>query len=225
MVYFISVLGQRFGNLTVISEDGSEKRLCECDCGTKKKIRIDTMKSGKVKTCGLCHKGNHRFISVLGNRYGDLVVIEEHQKNRNRRVMVRCDCGNIVHRLLTNLKRGQTKTCGCKKWYNHTHGIIYYLLDPNTQEIRYIGQTTQQPLVRLNGHTCTGPARGRLRCCKEKGAWIKSLKPLKPIIFVVESGIPVSQLDIVERQYIECQKYNGCKLFNIHHNRNGVLDE
>ena len=223
-MYFKPILGQRFGKLVVIGEDGSDYRLCRCDCGATKKMRPDGLRSGRVKTCGSCNRSSDRMTSVLGNRYGDLTVIEEHQVCRNRRVMVRCDCGNVVERVLTNLKRGQTKTCGCKKWYNHSHGSIYYLLDPITRSIRYIGQTVQQIGVRVNGHICNGPSRGRSKACVEKAAWIKSLKPLRPEVFVAERGVPVNQLDLVERQHLECQRSNGADLLNIHHNRTAVAN-
>jgi hypothetical protein len=223
-MYFKSILGQRFGKLTVIGEDGSGYRVCRCDCGSIKKMRPDGLRSGRVKTCGSCNRSVDRMTSVIGNRYGDLTVIEEHQICRNRHVMVRCECGNVVEKGLASLKRGQTKTCGCKKWYDHTHGSIYYMIDPITKEIRYIGQTVQQVGIRVSGHICNGPSRGRSKACVDKAAWIKSLKPLRPDVFVAERCVPVSQLDMIERQHIECQRSNGADLLNIHHNRTAVVN-
>lgn len=62
--------------------------------------------------------------SELGRRFGKLVVVAEaepwtrynksEQRVKNeRRVLVRCDCGNekVVH--IRNLRAGQTKGCGC----------------------------------------------------------------------------------------------------------------
>ena len=173
MPSFKPEIGKRFGKIVVIGEDHSRKHLCRCDCGTVKMMCVSGLRSGRTSTCGTCNRSNDRFKSVIGMRYGHLVVVEEHQVCRNRRVMVRCDCGNVVERVLSNLKRGQTKSCGCQKVYRHSHGSIYYLVDPITNQIRYVGQTVQQMSVRLNDHVCTGPGRGRLRRCVAKSAWIK----------------------------------------------------
>ena len=53
-----NVVGQRFGNLTVLSFAGvnaQQKRklyVCKCDCGTEKTLRSDVFTRGKVKSCG-----------------------------------------------------------------------------------------------------------------------------------------------------------------------------
>lgn len=53
----IDILGQRFGQLTVIARDGSDANknvmwLCECDCGNKKTARSTHLRRGEVKSCG-----------------------------------------------------------------------------------------------------------------------------------------------------------------------------
>ena len=62
------LVGMKFGSLTVISFSGygnstksSKKKdrlwLCKCDCGNEKSVRMQSLKQGKTKTCGLgnCH--------------------------------------------------------------------------------------------------------------------------------------------------------------------------
>ena len=48
--------GRRFGRLTVIgvADDGKRKTsyICQCDCGTVKKVRADGLLSGNTKSCG-----------------------------------------------------------------------------------------------------------------------------------------------------------------------------
>lgn len=217
MVMFKPVLGMRFGSIEVIGEDGGEKRLCRCDCGNTKLMRVDGLKTGRVKTCGSCNRSNDRMSSVLGHRYGYLVVVEEHQVCRNRRVMVRCDCGNVVEKLLSNLKRGQSKSCGCIKSYGHTHGRIYYLVDPITSEVRYVGQTVQDSPNRLHGHVCVRRKSLGGVSCKAKTDWVRSLRPLKPVFFVSETNVPIACLDLVEKQHIACQLANGANLLNQRH--------
>ena len=54
----LSLVGQRFGKLTVISESGSNKHgmsmwVCKCDCGnTTKPISGNSLKQGNTKSCG-----------------------------------------------------------------------------------------------------------------------------------------------------------------------------
>ena len=52
-----SLLGQRFGRLTVLSEgprhDPERRRLlCRCDCGTEKTVGLDEMRHGRIQSCG-----------------------------------------------------------------------------------------------------------------------------------------------------------------------------
>ena len=52
--------GQRFGRLTVIGVDDRNTRktyfYCECDCGTVKSIRADSLLAGRIRSCGCLHK-------------------------------------------------------------------------------------------------------------------------------------------------------------------------
>lgn len=215
-------VGDRFGKWEVIGDvdiRGGATVLCRCDCGTERDVRVDQLKAGATKTCGQCNRSMDRFKSVLGQRYGHLTVIEEHEICRNRRVMARCDCGRVDEFFLMNLKRGQVKSCGCIKNYDHTHGRIYYLIDPTTVRVRYVGQTVQQINVRLNGHIYRGSTDKQQRTNIAKRDWIRSLKPLRPVIFVAEDNIPVAELDTRERRHISLQLKKGADLLNIHHAR------
>ena len=52
----------------------------------------------------------------LGERFGRLTVIGDAPKEnprQRRKVMCRCDCGNIVPVRLSNLVSGNTQSCGC----------------------------------------------------------------------------------------------------------------
>ena len=58
----VDLSGKRFGRLTVIADSGKRGRSggilwdCLCDCGTRKAVRGDGLKSGVVVSCG-CKKG------------------------------------------------------------------------------------------------------------------------------------------------------------------------
>lgn len=51
-----SLVGKRFGRLTVIQEIKEGRKivfcLCLCDCGKIKKVRVASIKSGQTKSCG-----------------------------------------------------------------------------------------------------------------------------------------------------------------------------
>lgn len=72
-----------------------------------------------------------KFIDLTGQRFGRLLVIERTENlNGNARFRCKCDCGNEIFALSTNLKKkhGATKSCGCfirelTKKRSTTHGM------------------------------------------------------------------------------------------------------
>lgn len=56
---------------------------------------------------------------LTGNKYGMLTVIKEAERDKNgRRWLCECECGNKKIILGKNLKKGNTKSCGCLKAKN-----------------------------------------------------------------------------------------------------------
>lgn len=50
----------------------------------------------------------------IGDIYGELTIIEDKGiRNSKRHVLVKCSCGNEVVTLLTYMRSGQKKSCGC----------------------------------------------------------------------------------------------------------------
>ena len=55
-----------------------------------------------------------RLIDLTGERFGRLVVLRRDKSKSDRVFWVcKCDCGKTVSVMGTNLKRGNTKSCGC----------------------------------------------------------------------------------------------------------------
>jgi len=55
--------------------------------------------------------------------YGCTVLCDVGRAGHNRKVRARCHCGNEFEVLLSNLKRGNTKSCGCwKREYGSIRG-------------------------------------------------------------------------------------------------------
>ena len=62
-----------------------------------------------------------KSINIIGNKYNQLLVIDEeikYDKNTNRPryyVKCQCDCGNICLKEKSKVKSGYTKSCGCSQ--------------------------------------------------------------------------------------------------------------
>lgn len=72
------------------------------------------------------------YPNYIGERFGNLTVIEKLGCKNGHKTMVRCrcDCGNIKDVWIEHLKSGHTKSCGCyRKQYvsdkNTTHNLRY----------------------------------------------------------------------------------------------------
>ena len=58
-------------------------------------------------------------INIKGQRFGNLIVIEElEERDKNNRIICKClcDCGNYCDIPKINLTKGKTKSCGCSKY-------------------------------------------------------------------------------------------------------------
>lgn len=69
-----------------------------------------------------------KVIPMVGNRFGKLVVVEYAGTNNRRKSLWRClcDCGSNVVVMGELLRRGETKSCGCKKFkHGHYHKPWY----------------------------------------------------------------------------------------------------
>ena len=83
--------------------------------------------------------------------------------------------------------------------------IIYNLVDPSDNQIRYIGQTTRG-IKRLDSHFY----KSQLKAKSYKNSWIKSVfsKNLKPIVLVTHKANSQEELDNLEKQLIAT--FNEC---------------
>lgn len=121
-----SILGQKFGRLLVLEEyflpqkNGKNQRFCKCkcDCGTIVEISASHLKSGHTKSCGCYNKEQNSEKTIIreeGNRYGKLLVVEEAGRDKDGRVLwkCQCDCGNTKITLGKTLRAGLCQSCGC----------------------------------------------------------------------------------------------------------------
>lgn len=112
-------IGNRYGKWLVVQK-ASERNsygdvcwICQCDCGTIKTISGKVLRRGKSKSCGCTITP-----IKIGDVFGELTVIEESSlkdKYNHKYWKCKCSCGKETVVRGTNLKNGNTTTCGCKK--------------------------------------------------------------------------------------------------------------
>lgn len=118
--------GVKFGMLTVLEDgkglyEGKKKRrsvVCKCDCNNAKEVILKYIKSGKLKSCGCLTTIKTEVTS--GDSFGLWTVIKEtdgylkDNKKLDRTFEVECVCGKHKEVNLQCLKKGESKSCGCR---------------------------------------------------------------------------------------------------------------
>ncbi|WP_294338115.1 DUF2726 domain-containing protein [uncultured Clostridium sp.] len=119
----------RFGRWTVLEREKFNKVgvywRCRCDCGVEKIIRGTSLTSGNSTSCGCYASENlrkNKMLNLVGKKFGRLLVLEQVEDfqsptngKKRSRWKCQCDCGNIVYVNGTDLKSGNTNSCGCYK--------------------------------------------------------------------------------------------------------------
>lgn len=119
-------IGDRFGNLTVISESNRNKQNkrqfnCQCDCGNTTISLIYDLVKSHTKSCGCLRKIAIKATKIkltkhiinIGDVFERLTVLELNFKPGKRLVRCQCVCGNESNILVSNLVSGKVKSCGC----------------------------------------------------------------------------------------------------------------
>jgi hypothetical protein len=112
----IDITGQRFGfwvaiEPTIKNKNGQTQWLCICECGIKKPVTLNSLRTGNSTSCGCNHNPN-----LIGNRYNHLVVLKliEDVKHLNRRYwQCQCDCGKTCIASTHQLTSKYIVSCGC----------------------------------------------------------------------------------------------------------------
>lgn len=123
-----NLIGKKFNRLLVIDSAPSRNKRtywkCKCDCGNIIEARADKLKSEQIKSCGCLNNeirsklGKSHIQDISGQRFGNLIALTRlnfHTKNRGYLWECLCDCGNTTEVCITDLKTGNTTSCGCRK--------------------------------------------------------------------------------------------------------------
>lgn len=139
-----NLIGNTFGNLTVIEYVGRDKYYANvwkarCTCG-KEVIYTTRQIKSRLRGCKACRRESDptivaRRTELLGVKFGRLTVEAFHGKDKKGalRWRCRCDCGNESLVSTGSLNNGTIRSCGCLKVdaareANRTHGLSKHLL-------------------------------------------------------------------------------------------------
>ncbi len=140
--------------------------ICE-SCGIEKETTLNQIKRKMKKQnnmilCERCSIRKSRLIDIGGKRFGRLLVVSRIDGEKRKRGFwaCKCDCGSMVNVYGANLRRGDTKSCGClnsekrrersgERHHNWNGGIIknkdgYVLIKkpnhPNSRKNGYVAE-------------------------------------------------------------------------------------
>jgi hypothetical protein len=115
-----NLLGQVFGELLVLEKTnerlyGSIVWKCRCSCGNIIKVSSKNLLR-TAKNCGCMT--SPKILSLVGKRFGDLLVINKTEKRKHANIVweCKCDCGNTI--FVDILYLHNNISCGCKNKYN-----------------------------------------------------------------------------------------------------------
>lgn len=155
--------GQRFDRLVVVGPDpdgGRSLWLCQCDCGVKKLVSAGNLVKRITRSCGCLQRdiasslGRARGDDISGQRFGMLTAVRRIDSGRQGAVwLMSCDCGQERTANVSQLRRGNLKSCGClRRKMTKTHGaslrssehstwraMVRRCTDPNHRSYRYYG--------------------------------------------------------------------------------------
>jgi len=127
----INRIGRRYGRLVVVAYGGKRGAgrhvwECRCDCGNTKPVEsanLSRRKSGRHNTssCGCLQRetvtARHqkKRDRLVGAKFGRLTILEQAERSPSgpTRWRCKCDCGQEVIAIGTNITRGLSRSCGC----------------------------------------------------------------------------------------------------------------
>lgn len=121
-----SLVGLKFGEWEVLKRDPNNKRnyICKCSCGTIRSVFGSSLSTGGTLSCGCLsrkhnqEKNKKNAQSHIGEKYGKLTIVDcyiKEHKNGDKKYSYKCkcDCGNYIDVIGSNLFNGNTLSCGC----------------------------------------------------------------------------------------------------------------
>lgn len=107
--------GETFGFLTVLRYAEKGRWECLCICGRKTYVAANRLKTSKQPSCGCKRKGMLGAIPpFIGGEVFGYLTVEKYNRLKHA-WECKCICGRITLANAAQLRKGQKKSCGCKK--------------------------------------------------------------------------------------------------------------
>lgn len=108
---------------------------CRCmDCSSIRVVRSETLRAGRPETC-VCR----RLVDLTGKRFGKWNVVQRTDRvspGYDRFWLCRCDCGTEREVRRQTLIKGESTSCGCKRFHGMTHSPVYCVWNGMRQRCR-----------------------------------------------------------------------------------------
>ena len=156
----IDLTGQRIGRWTVLSQAPNRNKaiywVCQCDCGTIKEVKSQSLLQGDSKSCGCLqkdllkereHKAGEHTKNLEGQFFGDLKVekligVKDYNNKKLAKWLCKCSCGNTIEVFSIFLLNGKKTHCGCKNIISYGENKIKDILLKNN--ILFIQQASTE---------------------------------------------------------------------------------
>lgn len=146
----INISGRRYGRLLAIrqvfpSKNRQSQWLCECNCGLTTVVALTYLRTGHTQSCG-CLRAERmkqmRFMDMTGCRFGRLVVKSLANKRRKSQIHwnCECECGTNVIVAASNLRSGNSNSCGCLQKQTASDRILVNLTGQRIRKWTVIGR-------------------------------------------------------------------------------------
>jgi hypothetical protein len=129
--YILDITGERYEMLTVLSyshsKNGRSYWTCQCDCGRKKICMSNSLKTGRLTSCGCLQylvtvfNGYLREINFEGTEFQEFKVIEKihgTSQSNGMRYKCLCECGEYFSSLGSNIRKDTKRCRKCQYFYN-----------------------------------------------------------------------------------------------------------
>lgn len=101
---------------TKIKDNNKTYYLCKCDCGNKKNILAQSLRTKRIRDCGC---GQFMLTKYIGEKIGKLSVVRCFRERRNGKINIivncKCDCNSNIIKTMpySEFKKGKITSCGC----------------------------------------------------------------------------------------------------------------
>lgn len=145
MAKTINMIGFQTGLLTVIDiapADNGARWKCQCECGNIIIVKGSKLRSTSApQSCGclrtkklIQYNKENNIKDITNQRFGSLIAINSTNKRTNNGDVIWeciCDCGKTIEISGHDLRRGNTKSCGCQRYKSFGENKIEKLLLTN----------------------------------------------------------------------------------------------